>query len=71
MGIQWKYNGNIMGIWFAIITMTMEVPHNEWFFMGNPIRIDENWGWPYDLGKPQSLAQRDDDKHSDLGNKHR
>ena len=69
MGIQWKYNGNIMGIWFAIITMTMEAPHNEWFFMGNPIRIDD-LGVAH-LGKPQSLAQRDDDKHSDLGNKHR
>ena len=31
MGISWEYHGNIMGIWFVIISITMGVPTNGWF----------------------------------------
>ena len=26
--------------------------HNGWSIMENPIRMDDDWGYPYDLGKP-------------------
>jgi hypothetical protein len=28
------------------------VPQNRWFIMETPIKMDENWGYPHDLGTP-------------------
>ena len=31
----------------------MGVPQNGWFTRENPIKTDDSWGYPYDLGTPQ------------------
>ena len=38
MGIEWENNGNIMGIWFVIIAITIGVPKNGWFITENPTK---------------------------------
>ena len=39
------------GDWFMNTSWRIIIgSHNEWFIMDNPTKMEENWGYPYDLG---------------------
>ena len=36
----------------------MRVPQNGWFIREDPIKMDDDWGYPYDSGNPHISTTR-------------
>ena len=39
-----------------VVSIVMGVPHNGWFIMERPLKMDENWGYPENSGNPDMVA---------------
>ena len=47
----------------------MGISPNGWFISENPIKMDDDWGYPHDSGNPQHHKARMGKSHR-LGNQH-